>query len=474
MEFRTVIVIYFLFVLQLACNGQNTIYTEVDSIIYNGESLIVDINQDSINDFELSVYVYNWQGETGITSLQDSNLVMSYNFNGWGYPYRYNYEDTIFMPFSNYDYYNGGGYYMTLGTTMATTGMSGSFLKFDSLGVLVNVYDGFIGLKFKVGADYYYGWISVDCDWNHTWLTLNSFAYSNVPNQPIVCSYDSSLFYTEPEEVYFEFPDSNSIWSVATMDDSLIYTKTMKYGIIGDTIINSVNYGAIGSTLDSVFDQNFSTYFCAVREEDKKWYFIEQGTTQPKLLYDFNVAEGDTLLIDNPWLIGQEELVIEFIDSIQIQNGYRRRINLTNSLNVNDSWIEGVGSVNGLLYAGSNFIDDSYQLICFEEHDTLRYLESPNGSCFIYEDLGIQPQKLREAIKIYPNPFQDEINIHIDQEGAEVERIEIITMEGVIFKQYSLIDTENQIQIKDNLPAGIYLVRICYNGYSYARKVVKY
>ena len=98
-------------------------------------------------------------------------------------------------------------------------------------------------------------------------------------------------------QTYHSFPDSNAVWTIATIDWG-DYIANKKYGIIGDTLINTINYKKIGLSLDDMFfNPTNAEYFCAVRDYNKKWYFVAKDSLSEKLLYDFDVSEDTTLFI---------------------------------------------------------------------------------------------------------------------------------------------------------------------------------
>ncbi len=352
--------------------------------------------------------------------------------------------------------------------------MVGFFFDQDSLGNEIDVEDGFIGFRYLKDQKWHYGWISVDTHWNHEWLTVNSFAYHTIPGMPIICTYDTSN-YILPEPEYFPLPDTNSIWSVATIKQT-VFEETYKYGIPGDTSILSENYRMISLSDDSVFYPDSSIYYCAVRESNKKWYFVEQNSTQEKLLYDFSINTGDTVQIDNPWSNGVNELKVDTVDSVFIYNEFRKRI-LLNSLSANtfDAWIEGIGSIYGLFYSGGDFNNENFQLICFEHLDMLWYINSPNGACFIKDPLSSGSIKIESPeFTIYPNPFHDKLTIVATEHTCGPVKVEIFTIHGVKeFSEAFNLQNKKDIPLNTSLTSGVYFLRIQSNIESVVYKVVK-
>ena len=181
---------------------------------------------------------------------------------------------------------------------------------------------------------------------------------------------------------YVPFPDSNVSWSefyYGQAGPNLKYT----YFIQGDTNINSQLYHKIYSNDSS------STFFYigGLRKYNKKIYFIDKNCSHDILLYDFNLTIGDSIkssciLCDTTLSLYMKVVTI---DSVLLPDmTYRKRINFDwGSIY---SWIEGIGSIFGLLYPENNCSTCICwtELVCFKHNDTTLYLHEDNVSCFDY------------------------------------------------------------------------------------------
>jgi hypothetical protein len=138
------------------------------------------------------------------------------------------------------------------------------------------------------------------------------------------------------------------------------------YTLNGDTVIGNLTYKKI-CLKTKIDEQTKYDYFGAIREKNKKIYYIGDGyfTSSPyynislakvkamkeclssykndgqeMVLYDFNSKAGDYI----QWGYNYSQIIYE--DSVLVGNSYRRRLNLSN----NDKIVEGIGSVmNGFL-----------------------------------------------------------------------------------------------------------------------------
>ena len=91
------------------------------------------------------------------------------------------------------------------------------------------------------------------------------------------------------------FPDTNAYWN---MFYSVLGNLSVDnpIGVVGDTTINNTQYIKICQSTDTLFEfQANYPFYCAVREEDSKYYFVFPDSTSEVLVYDFTLAVGDTI-----------------------------------------------------------------------------------------------------------------------------------------------------------------------------------
>jgi hypothetical protein len=134
----------------------------------------------------------------------------------------------------------------------------------------------------------------------------------------------------------------------------------------GDTVINQKNY------------KQCSAYypFTAIRQENQKIYAVDNSYSDEYLLYDFGVEKGDIIHSEAQSGYISRTPTVEDVDSIWLYNGERRkRIHIGEG----DTWIEGIGSVNGFdspvrEYATCD-CNNEYQLIAFAKEDTVSFFD---------------------------------------------------------------------------------------------------
>lgn len=245
--------------------------------------------------------------------------------------------------------------------------------------------------------------------------------------------------------VYHPFPDSNAIWTIIAGNNCTSWSSFIKYQykISGDTILNSTNYIKISRLIDNNLYPNAEGcglhigYLAAIRDDslNKKVYVIPKDSLQELLLYDFNLNVGDSLIsyYTQIYQCQSNALYVETIDSILVNNNYRKRMGFCNyasppcSIEIHDRSyyiIEGIGSAWGLF---DNFLfhydcGRSY-LTCYSENDHILYgydiintdtttnLDAYSCDLSSSVTVSINQSFNNYEIKIFPNPATSEIII---------------------------------------------------------------
>jgi hypothetical protein len=152
---------------------------------------------------------------------------------------------------------------------------------------------------------------------------------------------------------YFSFPDSNAIWNTVGKNVFTSDEFRTRYGLFEDTIINSTLYHKVYDLFDTNLIHENSSYFAAMRLEDKK-VIIQIQNFPETILYDFSLTVGDTIWYEiggfvypsGCYLWPQSHWkTVTSIDTITIENGDQRKRWHLESGFMSDTWIEGIGSV---------------------------------------------------------------------------------------------------------------------------------
>jgi hypothetical protein len=154
----------------------------------------------------------------------------------------------------------------------------------------------------------------------------------------------------------------------------------------GDIIINDKSYKQIYSCTDKLH-QNV-VYKGLMREEDQKVYFFPVGKEKEYLIYDFSLKEGMSIDYEDyicslPWTI---PLYVKSVDFIEINGEMKKRIQFgdPNYDWILDTWIEGIGSMNGILYPCYNLFSAGgfSSFLCYFQDDELIYKHPEYSGCY--------------------------------------------------------------------------------------------
>lgn len=316
-----------------------------------------------------------------------------------------------------------------------------------------------------------------------------------------------SLKLSAQDSTLVPFDFENSEWYLSKTGcesqfggDLTCYTVNYKLTYGGDSIYNGYTYKIIDfwpSTIngDSVYYDDDWRMPCAMLREDSGrvyvkhlYYWAMNGsapyTDRELLLYDFNLAVGDTLSFQDTLVYGWQQpgyFIVTHVDSMLTNVGYRKTILLAptndngflNEMNGAQptgglTWVEGIGSNKGLLY------DIDYQLIsspglqwyyfhflCYSLNGQYVY---GAGTCDY--PLSVNNQK-QSPIDIYPNPTNGTISIKLPV-NIDKGNIQLYNATGKIVASYPI---QRQIDIS-HLPNGLYYLRLQNESGVYSQKVI--
>lgn len=248
------------------------------------------------------------------------------------------------------------------------------------------------------------------------------------------------------------------------------------YSVNGDTTINGENYAQISAVekhwlTEGIFGNgtcpanvDYSSFFAGgIREDNMQVFFYDPVGNSEYLMYDFNLTIGDTVPDPSGYNFSPEYHIIDSIDSILIDNSYRKRYILPEINGVPTHIIEGIGASTGLLYFISSSLSCYSELSCYKENGMTIY---PEGT-FCDMNLGVLEDRL--YMEISPNPASDILTIQSDV-GSTME-VEILNSFGQVVLKESLSELMNEMDVSQ-LSSGIYFVKILVEGKVGVQKVV--
>jgi len=213
---------------------------------------------------------------------------------------------------------------------------------------------------------------------------------------------------------YHPLVDTNKMWSIKHqygMTPSSDFTRFQ-----GEETLDGHIYKKVWTTADTLLANWDPDGY--IREDTSKRVYIRYWSGGPDdLRYDFGADAGDTVyLFSDPMGI---YFVVDSIDNYSLLTGeIRKRINLScyagpGGFIGNDTWIEGMGSLYGVMQSGScALLGDMPQLICFEENDTLKYFNTNFTDCYLITGLK-SPGFGSESITVFPNPSDGTISVKV-------------------------------------------------------------
>lgn len=277
---------------------------------------------------------------------------------------------------------------------------------------------------------------------------------------------------------YFPFPDSNAVWHVLTVE-GMVYKQQFHYFdyvMQGDTLIDSMPFAKLYMLAD-----DDPIYIGAIREDSsRRVYFhgnlyevihsLYQDTTMEYLLYDFSLDEGDTIAILTYDHSGDPLVLrVDHFDSVEVAGELRRTTFVSGQWWI-DEWIEGIGSVAGILfpYYWQPFEGD-WELFCFEQGGKYVYPDTTFEGCIA---TGIE-NVLPGSFFAYPNPTSGLLTVSL-LEVAGPAGLTIINILGQAQLHESVVVGSRQFQLDlTSLSSGLYIITLTDGVQSWRAKVVK-
>ncbi len=242
------------------------------------------------------------------------------------------------------------------------------------------------------------------------------------------------------------------------------YRETYSYWISNDTTIGQTKYKIL--MCDHHMYEEIQTFYAGAFREDtvnQQVYFVEALSTTEQLAYTFNHAIGDTLRIDT---FGLDRIIryVNAIDTVNVGDKLSRRFEICEVFYNSNTplsafyWIEGIGSLNQLLYMTcSNYpwygSDFEPALLCFWHNDEQRYHNPAYDSC-VYTSppyVDIKNTRNHEGIILFPNPVSGLLHVAC---AESLLKIELLDLEGRLLRT----TVRDEVDVS-KLKEGIYFIR---------------
>ena len=195
------------------------------------------------------------------------------------------------------------------------------------------------------------------------------------------------------------------------------------------------------------------------------------------LIFDFNVVKNQ--LVKS----GYFTYCVDTVDLVQIDGKMRKRIKFQGSdISIGMDWIEGIGSLNGLLIGFHKIpmcggVYDYNFLLCFYNNNTLVYQSDTFSymNCFQPVDYVIsQLQSEGSGIfSVSPNPAHEYISVTFPELSVMYQsKITISDVSGEIRIQQYVSSFKTDIDIQNLMP-GMYFIKISESKFGSSNKTNK-
>jgi hypothetical protein len=250
------------------------------------------------------------------------------------------------------------------------------------------------------------------------------------------------------------FVTENKTWHVR--DHSWWDVNTEIFKIQGDTVINELTYKKLWSSWnDSAQVDMYLRGF--LREDSGIVYYRDNYLTEDKILYNFNLEQGDTATVYSEFC-QERTVVVAYVDSIYYYGIPRKELILDSWYE--EYWIQGIGSTYGLLYSGvyECVADVSKSLICCHEDDSLIFMKQYEEECY-QTNVGIDEDPIQRDLIMSPNPVLRGQPVVIQCNNG-IEELELIDYSGRTIFSFKT-DFQKEVTLQTNyIKAGLYLIRI--------------
>lgn len=265
--------------------------------------------------------------------------------------------------------------------------------------------------------------------------------------------------------------DTNYYWSQKSLKDPNISNCNYQYQIkyVKDTVISAKTYNkysqfgaATGNTVNPCNPDFIRHGYLRQDTLAKKVFILDAGFMEHPL-YNFNKLVGDTMQVYQRDLNANVTVTITIIDSIQFTDGKYHRYQFVTSPNYGSSFIEGLGAVQGGLYAHNNigYITYSEVFKCFGKITPFTVLHSVNTPSCSLSYVGLKDNSFSgNFIMVYPNPAKSTLIVKAENANLKDFKFTLVNSLGQVIR-CDLKAQNNTTELDvEKLPSGIYFLKI--------------
>ncbi len=170
----------------------------------------------------------------------------------------------------------------------------------------------------------------------------------------------------------------------------------------------------------------FYNFFYVLIRQDSLKVYIREGNNNEALLYDFDLAVGDTL--PETYFLMEDDIVVTSIDSILVGESYRKVFSLSCECMISNLLIEGIGFGEGFL---EYFPDWEFpaRLICFALNG-ITYYPSYGAPCDLMTVNINEPEIKDIDFEVFPNPSAGNISVKLYSDEKTTVNIKVSDISG--------------------------------------------
>lgn len=174
--------------------------------------------------------------------------------------------------------------------------------------------------------------------------------------------------------------DLQKLWSNLNIESGpppySITTNFIRFS--NDTLIENVGYRKVMRS-DEESQQNFSVIGFIREDSTSKVFYRTLTSNNDWLLYDFNLEVNDSIRVN----FGID-LKVSHIDTVILNGKYLKRMTMKTYDGIEgEQWIEGIGSLCGVLNSGLyGIVGGTLYLLCYYENDSLIYSNPDFDDCY--------------------------------------------------------------------------------------------
>jgi hypothetical protein len=272
-------------------------------------------------------------------------------------------------------------------------------------------------------------------------------------------------------QVYQPFPTSSALWRESSNGFQCSCCSEYQYTITGDTVINTLTYHKLqktGVAYQENWNGNCTTNIAYSINQyvgsfindsaNKLINFIYPSESADSILYNFNLAIGDTVPPSPLNEHGNIVNIVTAIDSVYLGNVYHKRFKLDDCSFEPQQlyYIEGIGSTYGLLSPTSCPFEAIYTLECFTIASQSVYPNS-GASCSMItagDDILSANQ-----FSIFPNPTNGLVKI---ESNLQMFSISVFNSLGLLVHQKNVNSNTFSLDLS-YLPTGLYIIEFSSN-----------